>query len=301
MRWLAMVCTSALVLMLAACGGGGSSAGDDAVVTGPVGGAGGGDGDAMDTALRALIDREGLNGDAAFNRTLPQISDPLAVLGRQLFFSQSLGGEFDSACVSCHHPMLGGADALVLPVGVGALSPELIGPGRRDEDGVPDVPRNSPTVFNVGLWDSGLFWDSRVESFGKEAFANGSVSAIRTPDVPLGDADTEAGPNLPAAQARFPVTSMEEMRGEFLLGADNATLRNHLAERLGGYGSGVGVLDPNEWLAAFQTAFASSAAADELITYDNIALALAEYARSMVFVRNPFSAYVEGDLDALST
>ena len=134
---------STVIFMLVACGsGGGSSSDADEPIGGPdPGDNGGGAGDVgaqpepIDVTLQALIEREGLLGDAAFNRTLPQISDPLAQLGKQLFFTKSLGGEQDSACVSCHHPLLGGADDLVLPVGVGALNPDLLGLGRRDADG----------------------------------------------------------------------------------------------------------------------------------------------------------------------
>ncbi len=284
------------------CGGGSSStqAGGNNDVTDPVEEPN--PADPLDTELQALIAAADLQGDAAFNRTLPDVEDPLVQLGKKLFFSKSLGGNFDVACVSCHHPALGGADGLSLPVGVDAQNPNLLGPGRAHSvNGLPNVPRNSPTVLNIGLWDAGLFWDSRVESFGKEAFANGAVSDIRTPDTSLGNADPDAGPNLVTAQARFPVTSTEEMRGEtFEAGNDNQAVRTHLAQRIGGYGAGVGELATNEWLAEFQTAFASAESAETLITFNNIVHALAEYQRSMVFTDNPFAAYVQGDTSALT-
>ncbi|MEM7098794.1 MAG: cytochrome c peroxidase [Pseudomonadota bacterium] len=293
---------------LIACGGGGGGGGvnapDPVAITPPPGNDQNNNQNAnnLDAQLRMLIDEAGLLGDASFNRTLPSINDPLAQLGMKLFFSKSLGGDFDAACVSCHHPSLGGADALTLPIGVGAENPDLLGPGRIHlADGIPNVPRNSPTIFNLGLWDSGMFWDSRVESFGKEEFANGTVSDIRTPDVAFGNADPNAGDSLPTAQARFPITSAEEMRGAtFEAGNDNAAVRSHLAARLGNYGVGVDELTTNEWLVEFQAGFESTADARTLITEQNIAAALAAYERSMVFTRNPFAAYVEGDLAALT-
>ncbi|MEM7218266.1 MAG: cytochrome c peroxidase [Pseudomonadota bacterium] len=279
-------------LVLTACGGGGGG-------TPPANDAGAGPSD-LDNELAALIDADGLTGDPRTNRTLPSIEDPVAQLGKQLFFSKSLGGDVDSACVTCHHPMLGGGDGLSLPIGIGAVEPDVLGPGRAHTSGVPNVPRNSPTVFNAGLWDAGLFWDSRVESFGAEAGANGTVSSIRTPDVALGGVDDDAGPNLVAAQARFPVTSVDEMRGEaFEAGSANQAVRAHLAARIGGYGIASDELARNEWLSEFQAAFGPGDA-ETLITFDNIALALGEYQRSMVFVDNPWKAYVEGDLAALS-
>ncbi len=254
----------------------------------------------LDDELRGLIDQAGLIGDATFNRQIPSIDDPLPQLGMKLFFSKSLGGEFDTACVSCHHPALGGDDDLSLPVGVHAMNSEVIGADREHISGIPNVPRNSPTFFNAALWDTGLFWDSRVESFGKEPAANGAASDIRTPDVAFGDVDTNAGAHLAAAQARFPVTSAEEMRGEFEAGGTNDDVRNHLAARLGDYGVGAGELDLNHWLAEFQTAYFSNAPATELVTFDNIAHAIGEYERSATFADHDFGRYVAGDVDALS-
>ncbi|MDG1120904.1 MAG: cytochrome-c peroxidase, partial [Glaciecola sp.] len=57
-----------------------------------------------------------LNTDTLTNGALWQ-------LGQQLFFSKSLSMNNDVACVSCHHPMLGGGDGLSLSVGVNALDP----------------------------------------------------------------------------------------------------------------------------------------------------------------------------------
>lgn len=262
----------------------------------------GGNQSATDTELRELIAQNNLTGDPTTNRTLPAITDPLAQLGMKLFFSKSLGGDMDSACVTCHHPVLGGGDDLVLPVGVGSVNEDLLGPGREMASGeLPPVPRNAPTVFNVGLWDSSLFHDSRVESLGKEPDANGAVSQIRTPDSAFGTADENAGANLAAAQARFPVTSAEEMKGHsFEAGGDNQAVRDHLAARIGDYGEGVDELTTNEWLAEFQQAMNSGDDAETLITFDNIANAIGEYERSMVFVDNPWKAYVEGDNTALT-
>ena len=251
----------------------------------------------LDGTLGDLILAEGLTGDAAFNRGLPGINSPLAQLGKKLFFSKSLSGQFDVACVTCHHPSLGGSDGLSLPVGVGANQDDLLGPGRESSDGTL-IPRNSPTVFNAGLWDSGMFWDSRVASVGEEPGAGGSLSAIITPDA---NPDDNAGANLAVAQSRFPVTSIEEMRSDsFQTGGSNQDVRDHLAARIGGFGSGAGDILLNEWLNEFQNAYATSDTAEDLITFDNIAEAIGEYERSLVFTNNPFRAYIEGDTDALT-
>ncbi|SKA68693.1 cytochrome-c peroxidase [Enterovibrio nigricans] len=274
---------------LQGCGGGGE--GNDEVMTQTV----------AQTQLDGIISSLNLAVDPTAGRTIPNINDPLPQLGKKLFFSKSLSGDLDVACASCHHPMLGGADALSMPIGVNAVQPQVMGAGRVDGDDLPDVPRNSPTIFNVALWDTSLFWDSRVESLGKESAQNGAASGISTPDSGFGVADANAGSNLVTAQARFPVTSVEEMKDStFESGETNASIRDHLAARIGDFGEGAGELATNDWLSAFQTAFNSSASANTLITFDNIALAIAEYQRSMIFVNSPWQNYLDGDSAALS-
>lgn len=254
----------------------------------------------LDDQLRALISDNELTGDPSTGRVIPSITDALAQLGKKLFYSKALGGDFDSACVSCHHPVFGGADRLSLSFGVGAIDPDLLGPGRGDASGVPNVPRNAPTTFNVGLWDAGLFWDSRVESLGKEFGANGAASGISTPDSGSNIIDGLAGENLVVAQARFPVTSIDEMRGTLEQGASNDALRAHLAARLGDYGQGAGELGSSEWLAEFQRAFSSAESAENLITFDNIVAAIGAFERSQLFVANPWRDYVQGNSNAIS-
>ena len=130
-------------------------------------------------ALLLLVKTAGLTGDPTTGRTLPSINDPKAQLGKKLFFTKGLGGDSDSACVTCHHPSLGGGDDLSLSIGVGAETPDLLGPGRFHDstaanyDGGPTVPRNAPTTFNIAMWDQVLFHDGRVESLGKTVGANG--------------------------------------------------------------------------------------------------------------------------------
>ena len=144
-------------IVLASCGGGGGGAAPTSPPSPPGVGS-------TDTMLRNMIAAEGLTGDPSQGRALPSISDPLAQLGKKLFFSKSLSGDLDTACASCHHPALGGGDGLSLPVGTGAVNPDVVGLGRARSDGLPNVGRHSQSVFNIGLFDAGLFFDSRIES-----------------------------------------------------------------------------------------------------------------------------------------
>jgi len=255
----------------------------------------------LDISLQSVISEKNLDRSPIANRDIPSIDSPLANLGKKLFFSQSLGGDFDSACASCHHPTLGGADELSLPIGVEPINAQVLGQGRENSTGIPIVPRNSPSIFNVALWDSSLFWDSRIESLGKESNQNGAASGISTPDSGFGVADSNAGSNLVTAQARFPVTSDEEMKTtDFESGSSNDVIREHLAARLGDYNEGAGELSRNEWLTEFQTAFDSNADTEDLVTFENTAEAIGEYERSMVFINSPWRNYLDGDISALS-
>ena len=256
----------------------------------------------LDAPLRFVLQQQGFTGNARAGRTLPAITDPLPQLGRLLFFSKALSAANDTACASCHHPSLGGGDALAISIGTGAAQPDLLGPGRRLASGPLRVGRNANTFFNVGLLDAGHFWDSRVESLSRTVGRNGAGGGIRTPDSPLGVADPRAGATLPAAQARFPVTGASEMLGAGFPGiTGNDAIRAHLAARLGDYGTGRGALASSQWLARFRTAFAQPAGtAEQLVTFDNIAQAIAEYQRSATFADSPFARYARGENGAVS-
>lgn len=266
-------------------------------------GCGGSNNDSADTQLSALIQANQLTGDPSTGRNLPGIETPMAQLGMHLFFSKSLGGDQDSGCVSCHHPALGGGDDLSLPIGIHSDAPDLLGPGRTiSNTPIANVPRNAPTTFNIALWDQVLFHDGRVESLTKTAGQNGADGGIRTPDSAFGQVDAQAGADLTAAQARFPVTSIEEMRGSLEPGQSNQIVRNHLAERLDGTNADLQTPDTNsdadtlpDWPTAFSAVFN-----DNVITYDRIAQAIAAYEQSQTFVDTPWKAYINGDKGALT-
>ena len=242
----------------------------------------------LDQQLATLLNDQNISGDPTTGLDLPSISDPLAQLGMKLFYSKSLSGEMDSACVACHHPSLGGTDNLSLSVGVESLNIELLGPGRRSISGDFTVPRNAPTTFNSALYRRGMFWDSRVAQLD---------SGIQTPDG-------STGTSLLAAQAKFPVTSNQEMKTErFESDSNNNAIRGHLAARIGGVDGGFSAHDElanNSWLAEFQTAFGSSESAETLVSYDNIATALAAYEGSQIFINNPWKNYLGGNNAAIS-
>jgi len=236
----------------------------------------------LDLQLSELIKRHKLTGTPVASQAIPDISSPKAQLGMKLFFSRSLGGDKSTACASCHHPMLGGGDNLSLSIGVAADKPNALGDNRQTTDFKhTQVPRNAPTTFNVAFWNKILFHDGRIERLEN--------NEITTPDMSYPKADLLAGDSLVQAQARFPITSAEEMRGEYLNASLNQTLRRALAKRL-----------QENWLSEFQKGFnQEDSSADELITEQNYSEAIAAYEHSQVLINNPWKAYVEGNKNAI--
>jgi enediyne biosynthesis protein E4 len=263
----------------------------------------------LDSQLRQLLTEQAFTLSGLRQRNLPNINqDPIAQLGRELFFSKTLSLDNTVACASCHDPRLAGADGLSQPVGVGAYEPELVGPGRRHDgnyhvdpkaNGGPNVARNSPSTFNIAFYDAALFWDGRVESIAYNGLgyvrspqpsANGENQAIRTPDSFFFGPDPKAGQNLTEAQARFPLTSPAEMRGFGHQGiANNDEIRSEIIRRL----------QNNGWESAFRSAFNDSVST-QVINEERLSRALAEYQRSQVALDNDFFRYVDGNSNALT-
>lgn len=260
----------------------------------------------IDVELRLLIDKHQLSGDPIKGIRIPNPESDLVKLGRDLFFSKDFGGQGDVACASCHHPFLGGGDDLSLSVGVHAKQPDLLGKGRihnwkgkgavdPKSDGRPNVPRNSPTIFNAGLYTKHLFNDGRISSI----FKDGAVIGIKTPDSFFGSTDTNAGDDLLTAQSRFPIVSINEMRGyEVSSYISNDEIRKSLEQDLlkkdkevtNGY-----------WLKRFRNVFNDeSLTSRDAFTFKYFSQAIAEYEKSLSFVNNRWFKYIRGDMTSLS-
>ncbi|KAF7764426.1 cytochrome c peroxidase [Pseudoalteromonas citrea] len=253
----------------------------------------------VDEALANLIIEKRLRSAIRGARRAPGINEPITQLGMKLFFTKALGGEKTVACATCHHPELGGADQLSFSIGTNAIDPDAIGLERKALNNEVTIPRNAPTIFNTGLMRRTLFWDGRVEMVTNDQGVRSDQ--ISTPDSTFNSVDVNAGDSLTAALSRFPVTSVEEMRGSaFPQATTNEEVRRHLAERIGDYGGETGSLDTNDWLAHFQQAFNSDEPAQNLITFDSIALALGQYQQSLVLVDSDWHRYLNGDPTALT-
>ena len=242
----------------------------------------------LNAAVRALAGKFQLKGKAAFEPDWPAPDSATALLGRELFFSKALSGDQDVACVSCHHPLLAGGDGLSLAVGVAALEPARLGLGRRydlasggkrDPHAIPgpNVPRNSLTIINAGLYQKNFFFDGRLQRMG--------AIGMRTPE-----SLRDNGRDLMAVQARFPVAAEDEMRGYRLLRYQAPDqVRDVLVERL-----------QVNWQGAFAKAFGDATPSAKSVSYQRVEHALSDYQRSFVLLDNPWFAFLAGDTDVIN-
>ena len=293
----------------------------------------------LDESLRAIIKDRKLTGDAIDSRKLPipDLKDPLPVLGKLLFFTKGLSANKDVACVTCHHPYFGFGDALPLPVGVGGNDPDLLGPGRKRVNkpgvfpsfGMGDsaMPRNSPTLVGLAFWDESITWDGTVFSEsgtpGMSGVDGRILAPIDTPPVkrvftnfmvPRNDLiryedKFDEGMPISAGHGMFPAAVNAAMRGSAFgakgspntPGATDLAVRWAVAERIGDFGNGKGALTPNGWVPLFRKAFDKpNASVEKLVTPNNISIAIAEYERTMTFTNTPWKSYVRGDDRAIS-
>jgi cytochrome c peroxidase len=294
---------AACALAVAGCSGGGGG-GDAPQVAGAVGGAPGGPppggpppppGGDIDADLRARLAAAGVATPAL----RPREPDALIELGRNLFFDKVLSGNRNISCATCHHPTAGTGDDLPLPLGEGASGLGAARTGTVSQV----IPRNAPPLFHVGaVGTDRLFWDGRV--------SRDAVGALRTP-APALNGPTPARPDMTAqlttalaAQAMFPVTSPEEMRGdpgdnELADAADELAVWDAIMARLVGINDGTtGGIEAYRQL--FAAAYPGLGTFDEL-TFAHAARAIAAYeAASFSFFDTPLDRFLAGDDGALS-
>lgn len=124
----------------------------------------------------------------------------LVKLGEALFWDPILSGNRDISCATCHHPNLGTGDALSVSIGTNGFG---LGQQRQFGNARELVPRNATPLYNLGYkeWRV-IFWDGRVSEDPETGF-----------HTPASDRLPDGLDSVLAAQAMFPVTSRDEMRG----------------------------------------------------------------------------------------
>lgn len=211
-------------------------------------------------------------------------------LGQALVFDKILSGNRDVSCGTCHNPTLQGGDGLSLAVGTGGSG---TGINRAPGAGRTFISRNAPSLLNIGLGPTYLFWDARLSQHG-----NFPVGALT--DIPRPGGVTDAL----LAQAFLPVVNREEMRGragdrdqfgntnELALIPDNqpeevwrAVMRR--------------VLAVPEYVTRFRAAFPSLPV--QSFSFEHAATAIVAFEKE-AYTRNnsPFDRYLARDDNALS-
>jgi cytochrome c peroxidase len=134
--------------------------------------------------------------------------DPARVsLGQALFFDRVLSGNKNISCYTCHDVGAATGDALSVSIGTGGLGGAA---NRQLADGTL-IARNAPPLFRLAGQTS-MFWDSRV--------SRRADGTLVTPEPALNGPNPAAAgiaarlTSALAAQAMFPPTSREEMRGQ---------------------------------------------------------------------------------------
>jgi len=224
--------------------------------------------------------------------TAPQPEDPALVeLGRALFFDKILSGNENISCATCHHPSAATGDALPVSLGEGGFG---LGENR-SQGGGELIARNAPHVFNGGVAGvHTMFWDSRVRRDPKSGDLTTPEPGLNGPDPALAAVAAPLNSAL-AAQAMFPVTSHEEMRGqpesnEIADADDNAEVWALLMTRLG---------TVEQYRQLFAAAYPG--ADFESLTFGHAARAIAAFEReAFTALDSPVDRYMGGETTALS-
>ena len=232
-----------------------------------------------------------------------QISNQQQVeLGHQLFFDPVLSGTKDVSCATCH-PMEG-ATSDVQPLSAGPLATTDEYGDRMTGPALSFTPRTSPDLFNRGHPDfTTHFWDRRLEELddGRFAVYDRSLSKVTADYLRVFDDEFDT---LLGAQAMFPVTSRDEMRGisgdDDVFGEPNdlASFPDHdlegiwrrLTDR---------ILDSEEYRQLFAEAYPELNVDD--ITFVQVARALGSFMSDAFGVADsPWDQFLDGDDEALS-
>lgn len=227
--------------------------------------------------LRAIVDALGLVPLSA----PPVVTAELFELGQALAFDKVLSGNRDISCMTCHHPDEASGDSRALPAGTGATG---LGATR---SGGHIIPRNSPPIFNLHAYQT-MFWDSRVEVSGGSLHtpAGAELTAAMERTFTFG---------VVSAQAMFPVTSREEMRGQVgdneIADASNLTeVWSRLMDRLG---------DIPEYVDMFEDAYPGTEFDD--MTFAHAANAIAGFEiKAFAATNSPWDRFLAGDDGAMS-
>ncbi len=222
-------------------------------------------------------------------------------LGKSLFYDKEISGNRNISCATCHHPTAWTGDNLPLSIGEGGqgLAQVRVTTGANQI-----IPRNAPNVFNGGVPEMvSMFWDSRIVRDPLTGVLTTPEPALNGASPPRPDMTAQLTSAL-AAQALFPPTSHDEMRGspgdnEIADATNNLEVWSRLMVRLVGTANGT-IGGIAEYRTKFALAFPAVQNVDDL-TFAHAARAMAAFEReAWTAIGTPFDRYLTGDHGALS-
>lgn len=237
--------------------------------------------------------------------TAPSPDTPEIVeLGRLLFFDKILSGNRNISCATCHHPLSSTADNLPVSLGQGGHGLAETRTGTNHEL----IPRNAPDIFNRGVAGfNSMFWDSRLSH-------DPATNTLDTPEPGLNGTNPALAAikaqlnNALDAQAMFPVTSREEMRGQTSdfpgnelaeAGISNQVIWERLMARLIGTQANNFTDGIAQYRTLFQAAYPGTALAD--FNFGHAARAMGAFERQIWPATNTrYDQFMAGDDSALT-
>ena len=206
---------------------------------------------------------DGFEPPLALSPRANPITSEKVELGRLLYWDPILSGHNDVACATCHHPDFGYADGLPLSVGVGGRG---LGTDRVRARGTDFAGRNAPTTLLTGL--------------------NGWVDPNRMPPPEQAPMFWDLRERSLEAQALGPLLNAIEMRGDAYSEADTFGI---IEDRLTAL---------PEYVELFAEAF--DVPADEAVTIERVAQAIAAFERHLSRPSSAFDRFTAGERNALN-
>ena len=247
--------------------------------------------------LDAQLSQLALRAGAARVAAAPAQDPAQVALGQALFFDRILSGNRNISCYTCHDVGAATGDALSVSIGTGGFGAAA---DRRLADGTL-IARNAPPLFRLGRQGT-MFWDSRV--------TRRQDGTLATPEPALNGPNPSAAAvaaqltSALAAQAMFPPTSREEMRGqpgenEIADATTNLEVWTLLMRRLVGTDDGTAT-----GIAAYRDLFAAAYPDVETwggFNFGHAARALAAFMVASFHPRgSPFDDFLDGNVAAMN-
>ena len=239
--------------------------------------------DALNEQLSAVLSQHGFTGRVGLSleqRLGRKIDNQLADLGRLAFHDSLLGLNNDNSCAGCHAAPLGFGDSQSIAIGV--ENNNVVGPDRTG----PRNQRRAPIILN-NVFFPALMWNSRFNSVSGNPFDNSAGFQF-----PLPEGFSLSGlPHLLTAQAFIPTTEKPEMTGFHpSVPGTNDGIRAAVVERLNANA---------EYRKLFGKSF-TEVKSGAPITYEMLALAIAEFEFTLVFADAPIDKFARGQKNAMT-